>query len=145
MRHGNLQRTGTDVQLTESYRSRVSEGLLKEDAAQLAALEPLEELIRLSKDGGNRLGGLLGRRSRDSGGGLYLWGGVGRGKSMLMDLFYAHLPAKRKRRTHFLEFMQSVHSDLHEIRKKEVSDAILPAADSIARQASHLCRRNADR
>ena len=139
MRRGRLRRAGTDVQLTESYRNRVSEGLLKEDAAQLAALEPLEKLIRLSQDGGNRLGGLLGRRSRVSGGGLYLWGGVGRGKSMLMDLFHSHLPARRKRRTHFLEFMQSVHSDLHEIRKGEVSDAILPAADAIARQASHLC------
>ena len=139
VRHGHLRRAGTDVQLIESYRNRVSEGLLKEDAAQLAALEPLEQLIRLSQVSENRFGGLLGRRRSGSGGGLYLWGGVGRGKSMLMDLFHAHLPARRKRRTHFLEFMQSVHSDLHEIRKREVTDAILPAADAIARDASHLC------
>ncbi|MCE2522787.1 MAG: AFG1 family ATPase [Rhodobacteraceae bacterium] len=130
------------MNLPGAYRQRVADGLLKEDPAQFEALEILEDLCSRSQAGENRLGGLgrlLGRRSNEPGGGLYLWGGVGRGKSMLMDLFYEHLPVRRKKRTHFLEFMQSVHTDLHRIRKREVTDAILPAADAIANKASHLC------
>ena len=58
---------------------------------------------------------------------------------MLMDLFHENAPIREKTRMHFLEFMQSVHEDLHEIRKGEVEDAVLPAADAIAGKFSLLC------
>ena len=130
------------MNLFEVYQQRVVAGLLDEDPAQLAALELLEALRVRSRESGNRFGklkGILRKPGQDPGNGLYLWGGVGRGKSMLMDLFHEHLPLDAKMRVHFLEFMQSVHADLHEIRKSEVSDAILPAADRIAGGSSVLC------
>ena len=49
--------------------------------------------------------------------GLYIYGGVGTGKSMLMDLFYNSVPVKRKKRTHFHEFMQSVHRRIHQLKE----------------------------
>jgi cell division protein ZapE len=69
--------------------------------------------------------------------GLYLWGGVGRGKTHLMDGFYESLPFSRKRRTHFHRFMQSVH----EARKRypDEQDPLAHVADEIATQARVLC------
>jgi cell division protein ZapE len=64
--------------------------------------------------------------------GLYLWGGVGRGKSMLMDLFHETLPIRRKRRVHFHAFMLEVDRLLREERKKEAGDPIRPVAARLA-------------
>jgi len=71
--------------------------------------------------------------------GLYLWGGVGRGKSMLMDLFFDSVQIRRKRRTHFHEFMLDVHERLREARKSESGDPIPPVVQSIAEEARVLC------
>ena len=64
--------------------------------------------------------------------GLYLWGGVGRGKSMLMDLFVANLDGIPSRRVHFHAFMQEIHNKMHEVRKTGVDDAIAPVAAEVA-------------
>ncbi len=66
--------------------------------------------------------------------GIYLWGGVGRGKSMLMDLFHDSLNIRRKRRVHFHAFMLEVHALLREERKNEAGDPIPPVAAALGRE-----------
>jgi cell division protein ZapE len=70
--------------------------------------------------------------------GVYLWGGVGRGKSMLMDLFFGCLDIRRKRRVHFSEFMLEVHQRIAVERRKEEGDPILPVAVALAEEARLL-------
>lgn len=69
--------------------------------------------------------------------GLYLWGGVGRGKSFLMDGFFACAPVERKKRIHFHRFMQEVHGELQTL--KGVADPLVSVANRIAREAQLLC------
>ena len=73
--------------------------------------------------------------------GLYIVGEVGRGKSMLMDLFFAAADVRRKQRIHFHRFMQNVHARFHAFRRAnpEIDDPIPPLADSIAAEAALLC------
>ncbi|WP_187359922.1 cell division protein ZapE [Chitinolyticbacter meiyuanensis] len=69
--------------------------------------------------------------------GLYLWGGVGRGKSFLMDAFFAGLPYRRKKRLHFHQFMQEVHAELRKLQG--VSDPMVKVAERWARNVRVLC------
>ncbi|WP_309621985.1 cell division protein ZapE [Novosphingobium sp.] len=115
------------------YHQLVENGELRPDPGQLAAAQRLgnlqQQLERYEAPG--LLGRLLGRKAARPRG-LYLWGGVGRGKSMLMDLFHQCLAIPEKRRTHFHAFMIEVHALLREARQSETGDPIPPVAAKIA-------------
>ena len=125
--------------IAERYRALIASGELRPDPDQSAAVQCLDrlstELERAQEPG--FLARLLGR-GRNSVRGLYLWGGVGRGKSMLMDLAFASIETQPKRRVHFHEFMLEVHNRLKEVRKAEAGDPIPPVASAIAREARLL-------
>jgi cell division protein ZapE len=70
---------------------------------------------------------------------VYLWGGVGRGKSMLMDLAFTHIDIAPKRRVHFNEFMLETHARLRSARELEEGDPIDPVAEQVAAEAKLLC------
>ena len=123
--------------LTEIYDRMTHEGGLRQDAAQRAVLTELER-IRVELEAATArkpgiLGGFFGK-APEAVKGLYLWGGVGRGKSMLMDLFHDHVGIEARRRVHFHAFMQEVQAALHAARKTGVDDAIRPVAEEIAAQ-----------
>ena len=115
--------------LTDIYKRLVDEGALQSDPAQTAVL-PEFERIRQALDAPVKKG--LFRKAPEPPKGLYLWGGVGRGKSMLMDFFVSHLGDVPARRVHFHAFMQEIHNAMHEVRKTGVEDAIAPVAADVA-------------
>ncbi|MBC6437013.1 MAG: cell division protein ZapE [Rhodobacteraceae bacterium] len=126
--------------LTAIYDTRVAEGLLRPDPKQravLARMEPLRERLEAPKKAS--VFPRFRTPPRTGAMGMYLWGGVGRGKSMLMDLFYAHVAIPQKCRVHFHAFMQEVHAALHEVRKTGVDDAIRPVAIVASRDMRLLC------
>jgi len=123
--------------LAERYRALVAAGELRPDADQEGAVAALDALAtRLARPRTGLLG-LFGR-SEPAPGGVYLWGGVGRGKSMLMDLAFETIAVSPKR-VHFHEFMLEVHDRLREERAKEKSDPVPEVAAAIASEAKLLC------
>jgi cell division protein ZapE len=120
--------------LAERYRALVAAGELKPDDDQQRAVAVLDRLAGALAE--SRRG--FFRRPRPPGG-AYLWGGVGRGKSMLMDLAFATIPFAPKRRVHFHEFMLEVHERLRAEREKEESDPLPKVAAAIADEAKLLC------
>lgn len=109
------------------------------DAAQTAAIEELELLWRQLVEFKQKRDGFLGRSllSPEVPKGLYIWGGVGRGKTFLMDGFYRCLPYRRKRRIHFHNFMAEVH---HEMKRLSAApDPLMALADNIAHATRLLC------
>lgn len=119
--------------LLARYEELVAAGELRPDPEQRAAaarLAQLQQELEAPQSGG-LLGKLFGKKPAAPRG-LYLWGGVGRGKSMLMDLFHDSLAIPDKRRVHFHAFMQEVHARLREARKSESGDPIPPVAAAIA-------------
>ncbi|MFO7920934.1 MAG: cell division protein ZapE [Nioella sp.] len=125
------------------YDTRVAEGLLRPDPGQRETLLILEDLREKLEDRPAKPSGFLGKFFKpavpEGIRGLYLWGGVGRGKSMLMDLFHAHAGIARKRRVHFHAFMQEIHSAMHAARKTGVDDALKPVADALVEDVRLLC------
>jgi cell division protein ZapE len=118
------------------YESRTAQGRLRPDPAQEALLPALDRLRAELEAPARR--GLFARKPQPVRG-LYLWGGVGRGKSMLMDLLLEALDAGVPvRREHFHAFMQWVQAGLNRARAKGTPDAILPVADEIAEGARLL-------
>ncbi|SCM69078.1 cell division protein ZapE [Donghicola eburneus] len=109
------------------YAARVAAGDIQSDPAQEAVLPEFEriraELATPVKRG-------LFRKAPPPPKGLYLWGGVGRGKSMVMDLFVSELNVPA-RRVHFHAFMQEIHEAMHKARAEGVEDALKPAAQKI--------------
>ena len=126
-------------EVAERYRALVDAGELRPDPDQAGAVASLDriatELGPASTKG--RWARLFGK-APPAPRGVYLWGGVGRGKSMLMDLAFAAIPAERKRRVHFHEFMLEVHERLRAEREKEEGDPIPPVARAIAAEARLL-------
>ncbi|MBX9796497.1 cell division protein ZapE [Sphingomonas sp.] len=117
----------------DRYQALVSGGELRPDADQAAAALQLAALateLEATPKRGSVLWRALGRLPEPPRG-AYLWGGVGRGKSMLMDLFFSCVDIRRKRRVHFHEFMLEVHQRIAEERRKEAGDPIVPVAEAM--------------
>lgn len=129
-----LLHDGMRETLPEILARRVADGALKFDPQQqqiAARLEPVR--LWLEEQAQRRTGllqGLFGKAVVPPKG-LYLWGGVGRGKSMLMDLFCASTDIARKRRVHFHAFMQEAHHAMHAARQKGAEDTLAPFAAQI--------------
>lgn len=124
----------TGLRVVERYGALVAAGELKPDAEQAAAaqrLDRLQEELEAVPARGSVLWRMMGKRP-PAPRGIYLWGGVGRGKSMLMDLFHDSLRINRKRRVHFHEFMLEIHDRLRIERMNEKGDPILPVVAAIA-------------
>lgn len=110
------------------------------DPAQAEAIERLDALYHqlvLFKTKRSRLFGKSLLPQPDLPRGLYFWGGVGRGKSFLMDAFFAALPYKRKKRLHFHQFMQEVHHELRQLKSE--TDPLAAVASKIAKAVRVLC------
>ncbi|MDZ4762600.1 MAG: cell division protein ZapE [Alphaproteobacteria bacterium] len=130
------------------YDARLAAGQLLPDPAQAEAVALLDALARSLPRAGRWFA--PGRRAAARG--LYIWGSVGRGKSMLMDLFFEAIPTRKKRRIHFHDFMIETHTFIFEWRKltpgerrrhpahvpEAEDDPIAPAARNIANSASVL-------
>ncbi|MEL6877319.1 MAG: cell division protein ZapE [Pseudomonadota bacterium] len=115
------------------YERLIANGELQPDPDQRRAAARLDQLQKEleAESSGGLLAQLFGaKKMRPQG--VYMWGGVGRGKSMLMDLFHERLSIKEKRRAHFHAFMQEVHAELREVRKSAVGDPIPIVAERLA-------------
>lgn len=135
-----------------AYASRVASGEFSLDPAQVQLAERLDTLLeavsnRRLATKSSALGWMFGRKqlSKDAPRGLYVHGAVGRGKTMLMDMFFELVPAKRKRRAHFHDFMADAHSRIHAHRQKlkngetKESDPVPPVAAELFEEAWVLC------
>lgn len=129
------------VSVTDKYDALVAAGELRADEDQkraIVALARVQAELEAVPPRGSTIWRFLGRKP-DPARGLYLWGGVGRGKSMLMDLFFDSVRIKRKRRAHFHEFMLDIHARLKAERVKEEGDPIPPIVAALADETRLLC------
>jgi cell division protein ZapE len=135
----------------QAYDEAAQCGQMHRDAGQIAVIAALDDLIaeittkRLASKSSS-LGWLFARKRKpDLVKGLYVHGGVGRGKTMLMDMFFERVPVRRKRRAHFNDFMADVHDRIQAQREKlkrgetKETDPIPPVARALADEAWVLC------
>jgi cell division protein ZapE len=138
--------------LPDRYSALVASGAIERDPAQVMLVARLQELsahlIERQLASKSRALGWIFAKKRAAAPpvkGLYIWGKVGRGKTMLMDLFFEHVPVARKRRAHFHAFMADVHARIHATRHSQKAgevkegDPILPVAQALADETSLLC------
>ncbi len=141
---------GISLSLRQRYFDRVERGQIETDPAQVSvvrALDSLSETLSTYRPvrKGAALGWLLGRASAAPPQGIYIWGSVGRGKTMLMDLFYEETQISRKKRMHFHAFMADVHARIFAMRQQmknglmKGDDPIAPVAEAIADEAWLIC------
>lgn len=133
-----------------AYDKLISAGHIELDVNQAKLVSLFDELLdkldkkRLSRKS-SALGWLFAKKAPEKVKGLYIWGDVGRGKSMLMDMFFEILPHKRKRRAHFNDFMQDAQERIHQHREAfkrgetKQEDPIPTIAETLAQEASVLC------
>jgi cell division protein ZapE len=134
------------------YEALASSGAIERDPAQLAAVKRLDALVtslpgQVEARKSGSLGWLFAKKNaaRPRVKGLYIWGDVGRGKTMLMDLFFAALPVAKKRRVHFHAFMSETHERVHDFRQRlrrgeiKGDDPMPPVASAIAAETRVLC------
>jgi len=134
---------GAAAGVLQQYRLQLDERHLHSDPAQLAVVAKLDDLRRrlIAQRRAPRarlprwLAGLIAARAPLTG--LYLWGGVGRGKTWLMDLFFQTLPFAQARRLHFHRFMHDVHAQLAQIRQQR--SPLEHVAQALARATRVLC------
>ncbi len=127
------------MNVLEYYEHALAERGYKPDAAQRVAIERLQryydDWMQFKAMRSNALKRLLKRP--DVPRGVYMWGGVGRGKSFLMDAFYATVPVRRKTRLHFHEFMRGVHKQLDDV--KGMADPLDEVARRVAKRYRLIC------
>ena len=146
----------TEQSLLERYRALREQGRLQPDAAQARAASVLDSLARALENYRPKrrwFFGFGGPSPEAAPKGLYLFGDVGRGKSLLMDIFFSVAPVEKKQRIHFNAFMQQIHAGIHEWRnlppsersrrpefvKEAEDDPLAPAAKRISLEATLLC------
>jgi cell division protein ZapE len=129
--------------LLERYREMTRLGEIAADPAQALAVEKLQllanRLARYTPPLKTDIFSFFTRKRGEVPRGLYIFGRVGRGKTMLMDLFFENVPFEQKRRVHFHEFMIEVHELIGLARKKHEGDPVPHVAERIAREAPLLC------
>lgn len=140
------------LSVSEELKARTKSGELIADPAQMAVAARLDRILRDLKERkpaskSSALGWIFAKRrsAQTPIQGLYVYGSVGRGKTMLMDLFFSMAPIQKKRRAHFHEFMADVHNRIHAHRQKlkngetKQADPVPPVAEQLAAQAELLC------
>ncbi|EGE25561.1 cell division protein ZapE [Moraxella catarrhalis] len=125
----------------ERYQAALATGDFSEDAVQLAAVTYMDnlyhEIIKSQDSSGGGWFSSLFKSKPVMPKGLYMWGGVGRGKTWMMDMFYESLPIKRKIRMHFHHFMQRVQRELVALQGQ--ADPLKKVADIIHQEAVVIC------
>lgn len=140
------------LSVSEELKARTKSGELIADPAQMAVAARLDRILQDLKERkpakkSSALGWIFAKRGKAQTPikGLYVYGSVGRGKTMLMDLFFSMAPIEKKRRAHFHEFMADVHNRIHAHRQKlkngetKQADPVPPVAEQLAAQAELLC------